>query len=218
MEDTGTARDRRHESYDYWRYAGRDWHWFEGIFRRVQPQPPVLDVGSGLGFIVECCLHHNVRAVGLELSKEGTRASAARGVPVVRGDLSIPLPFRSNAFGTVIAHHVLEHVPVEMERRLLREAHRVLRPGGFLFAVSPSTYHPHARDDPDHINLFTVRQLATELEAAGFSKVGYHLLFWNPFWDPNLRLGTASVALGTLLWRIVPNERRVGVISLVAWK
>ncbi len=184
----------------------------------MRPQAPVLDVGSGLGFIVECCLHYNVRAVGLELAKEGTRASAARGVPVVRGDLSVPLPFRSDAFGTVIAHHVLEHMPLEMERRVLREAHRVLRPGGFLFVVSPSTYHPHARDDPDHINLFTVRQLRTELEAAGFREISDRLLFWNPFWDPELKMGTASIALGTLLWRLFPRDRRVGVISLVAWK
>ena len=132
------ARDTAHETYDYWRYRGRDWHFFEGMFRRIHPVPPVLDIGSGLGFFVECCQHYGVEAVGLELSTEGTRASAQRHVPVVRADLSLPLPFRDDRFGTVFAHHVFEHLPLEKERAVLREVRRVLRPGGFLFIASCS--------------------------------------------------------------------------------
>lgn len=184
----------------------------------MHPMPPVLDIGSGLGFFVECCLHHGVPAVGLELSKEGTLGSARRQLPVVRADLSLPFPFRDNAFGTVFAHHVLEHLPPDTERRVLREVRRVLRPGGFLFAVSPSTHHPRARDDPDHINLFTIPQLDAELRSAGFQRVSFDLNFWHPFWDPALRLGRVSVWAGALLWKVAPWERRVGVITALAWK
>jgi SAM-dependent methyltransferase len=218
MRDMQANRDRGHETYDYWRYQGRDWHWFEGMFRRIRPVAPVLDIGSGLGFFVECCVQHGVPAVGLELSKEGVEASRRRNVPVVRGDLSLPLPFQDDAFGTVFAHHVLEHMPIDKERALLREVRRVLRPGGFLYAASPSVHHPRARDDPDHVNLFTVRDLDAELQSAGFSRVSFRLTFWHPFWDPNLRLGRASILAAALLWRIAPSERHVGVISGLAWK
>jgi SAM-dependent methyltransferase len=188
------------------------------MFRRIQPVAPVLDIGSGLGFFVECCQRHEVRAVGLELSAEGTAASAQRHVPVVRADLSLPFPFRDDVFGTVFAHHVMEHLPPEKERAVLREVRRVLRPGGFLFVASPSVSHPRAHDDPDHINLFTVSQLEGELRSAGFSRTSFRLTFWHPFWDPDLRLGRASVLAAALLWHLAPVERRVGVISALAWK
>lgn len=212
------ARDTAHETYDYWRYRGRDWHFFEGMFRRIHPVPPVLDIGSGLGFFVECCQHYGVEAVGLELSTEGTRASAQRHVPVVRADLSLPLPFRDDRFGTVFAHHVFEHLPLEKERAVLREVRRVLRPGGFLFIASPSVTHPRARDDPDHINLFTVTALESELRTAGFSRTSFRLTLWHPFWDPDLRLGRASVLAAGFLWRVAPIDRRAGVIAALAWK
>lgn len=211
-------RDRGHETYNYWRYEGRDWHWFERLFRRIRPVPPVLDVGSGLGFFVECALRNGVPAIGIELSKEGVAASAARKLPVVRGDLTLTLPFKDGVFGSAVAHHVFEHVPLEKERGILREARRVLRPGGFLFASSPCVYHPRARDDPDHINLFTPSQLEAELRAAGFRNVSFRLTYWHPFWDPDLRLGRASIFAAALLWRLFPSDRRVGVISAFAWK
>lgn len=218
MQGRGFARDRRHESYDYWRYARRDWRWFEGMFRRLRPVPPVLDVGSGLGFFAECCIRHGVPAVGIELSKEGATASIRRGVPVVRADLSLPMPFRDGAFGTAFAHHVLEHVPRETERRILKEVWRVLRPDGFLFVASPSVYHPRAREDEDHINLFTCDELEEDLRAAGFRTVSFRLTFWHPFWDPDLKLGRLSVWTAAFLWRMAPIDRRVGVISALAWK
>lgn len=218
MSGTTPTRDRHHETYDYFRYEGRDWQWFERLFRRIRPVPPVLDIGSGLGLFVECCLRNDVRAVGIELSKEGVTASAGRKLPIVRGDLTLPLPFRDNTFGSALAHHVLEHVLLETERRILREIRRVLRPEGFLFVASPCVYHPRATEDLDHINLFTPRQLETELRAAGFRRVSFRLTYWHPFWDPDLRTGRVSILIAALLWRLFPMDRRVGVISAFAWK
>lgn len=215
---TPPERDRHHERYDYWRYEGRDWRWFERLFHRLRPVPPVLDVGSGLGLFVECCQRNGVRAVGIELSREGIAASAVRRLPVVRGDLTLPLPFRDASFGSALAHHVLEHVPLDTERRILREVRRVLRSDGFLFVSSPCVFHPKAAEDPDHINLFTPSQLEAELRAAGYRDVSFRLTYWHPFWDPNLRLGRASILAAALLWRLFPSDRRVGVISAFARK
>ena len=216
--DTQATRDHGHESYDYWRYEGRDWRWFDGIYARMRPVPPVLDLGSGLGFFLECCVRHGMKVVGVELSKEGTRAAAERGLPVVRADLAVPLPFRDNSFGSALAHHVLEHVPLDLERAILRETRRVLRPGGFLFVVSPNTYHPQARDDPDHINLFTPHALRRELRGAGFRTVSLGTNYWRPFWEPALRIGKVGTVLAGALWKVAPVDRLAGTASAIAWK
>ncbi|HYS71418.1 MAG TPA: class I SAM-dependent methyltransferase [Thermoplasmata archaeon] len=218
MSRSVPARDHGHERYDYWRYAGRDWRWFEPILDRMHPASPVLDVGCGLGFFAECCRRHGIEAVGVELSLEGVAGCRARGVPVVRADLAVPFPFRDEAFGSALAHHVLEHVPLEVERSVLREIHRVLRPGGFLFAISPNTHHPRAREDPDHRNLFTPHALAGELHRAGFTRVSLATNYWLPVWDRQLQMGRLGSLLAGILWKIAPVDRFAASASALAWR
>ncbi|MEX0670170.1 MAG: methyltransferase domain-containing protein [Pirellulales bacterium] len=56
---------------------------------------------------------------------------------VLAVDLRRPLPFAAASFTAVYASHVIEHLaPVEADR-LLREAHRVLAPGGIVRIVVP---------------------------------------------------------------------------------
>ena len=56
--------------------------------------------------------------------------------PVARADLSWdlsrPLPFSSNSVEAVFAEHVLEHFTYSAGLKVLRNCHRVLRPGGVL--------------------------------------------------------------------------------------
>jgi len=212
------AVDRNHLTYDYWRYEGRDWRAYEMMYLRMTPVPPVLELGCGLGFFLECCRHHDVWAVGAELSEEGVSACASRGLSVVRADITLPLPFRNDAFRSALAHHVLEHIPIAKERQVLHELHRVLRPGGFLLVVSPNVYHPNAAEDPDHINLFAPRQLRRELLAAGFNKVSLSTNYWRPFWEPALRLGRISGLVSGVLWKIAPIDRLAGSASALAYK
>lgn len=213
-----SERDRHHETYDYWRYEGRKPEYFEPILARMRPVPPILDVGCGLGLFVECCRRHGLAAVGVELSEEGIRACASRRLPVVRADLGVPFPFRDNSFGSALAHHVLEHTTPEQNARTLREVLRVLRPGGFLFAISPNVHNPRSRDDPDHINLFTPHQLAEDLRAVGFSRVSLATNYWLPFWEPRLHLGRFGNLLSGALWKVAPWDRRAGSASALAWK
>ena len=45
-------------------------------------------------------------------------------------DLAKPLPIASGSIGGVFTEHCLEHLPLEMTRKVLREFNRVLKPGG----------------------------------------------------------------------------------------
>lgn len=50
-----------------------------------------------------------------------------------------PVPFKSGAIGEVLMCHVLEHMPQQEGVELLREALRVLRPGGQITVVVPDS-------------------------------------------------------------------------------
>lgn len=101
----------------------------------------VLDAGCGMGFHLLAMgnLREDLELVGLDSDPGRLRWAEGVGVParLVQGDVE-HLPFDVESFDKVLMSEVLEHL--RDDGQALREAHRVLRPGGVL-AVSV----PHAR-------------------------------------------------------------------------
>jgi SAM-dependent methyltransferase len=102
----------------------------------VELERPVLDVGCGEGHFASLAFDDRLD-VAIDLSIEEL-AEAARGAvygSVIRGDAR-RLPLRERVFGSVVGNSSLEHI--EDVDRALREACRVLRPGGLLVATTPT--------------------------------------------------------------------------------
>jgi len=95
----------------------------------------VLDAGAGEGVdLASVGLMPGCRAVGVELSSGGIRATAARiasvpGARLLQGDL-ISMPLRSNVFDHAYSYGVVHHT-VDPEAAT-REIVRTLKPGGQL--------------------------------------------------------------------------------------
>lgn len=94
-----------------------------------------LDLGCGGGLLAEPLARAGSRVVGIDISRGALKAAREHGEAgglVVHYALarSEELPFESQSFDLVIAFDVLEHV-ASLERTI-REASRVLRPGGRL--------------------------------------------------------------------------------------
>lgn len=76
-----------------------------------------------------------------------------------------PIPFPDSFFDSVSAFDFLEHVPRQRVTAsgesknpfidLMNEVHRVLRPHGRLWAVTPAYPHVSAFADPSHVNFIT---------------------------------------------------------------
>jgi SAM-dependent methyltransferase len=76
-----------------------------------------------------------------------------------------PIPFPDNTFDSISAYDFLEHVPriLYVEGKtvfpfvdIMSEIHRVLKPGGTLYAITPVYPKRSAFVDPTHVNFLTV--------------------------------------------------------------
>lgn len=169
---------------------------------RFQPGEVLVDVGSGRGELLALAVNAGAgRAVGIEYAEAAVRlaqqtltAQGAERAEVIAGDAR-DLPLEDDMADLVTMLDVVEHLaPAELDAAL-REALRVLRPGGRLLVHTfPSrtiyevTYRlqrnllPWRRRtwpaDPRveferlmHVNEQTVRRLGKSLQAAGFVDV-----------------------------------------------
>jgi 2-polyprenyl-3-methyl-5-hydroxy-6-metoxy-1,4-benzoquinol methylase len=100
---------------------------------------PVLDVGCGRGEFLAACRERGVPARGVDTNERSVSDLRERGYDVALA--AIPECFASIAdgsLGSVLAMHVVEHLPVDALFALFRESARVLRSGGLLMIETPN--------------------------------------------------------------------------------
>jgi hypothetical protein len=119
-------------------------------------------------------------AVGVEVSKKAAEEARKRfNAKVVEGTLE-EAAFPAESFDAVTMVDVIEHVPEPA--KTLREASRVLKPGGVLFVLTPNIDAPVARMmgrwwwgiRPAHLNYFSRKTMGRMLAETGF----YPLTSW----------------------------------------
>ncbi|MEX0786963.1 MAG: class I SAM-dependent methyltransferase [Dehalococcoidia bacterium] len=97
----------------------------------------VLDIGCGIGAYVKKLAEVSGRAYGVDIDRERVR----QGEPgVLAVAVSERLPYTDGAFDAVLLNEVIEHVRDEGET--LREACRVVRPGGHVIIYAPNRLFP----------------------------------------------------------------------------
>ncbi len=138
--------------------------------------PLLLDIGCGEGFFLFNASSAGYNARGIELSQDAAEyARREFGLDVeARPFEELRLP--ENRFDVVTLWQVLEHVPHPLA--ILREVHRILKPGGLLALSTPDIGGTPARIlgrrwwniRMVHINQFTTDTMTTLLRNAGFEE------------------------------------------------
>ena len=106
---------------------------------RAKDQQPVLDIGCGRGEFLEACKKAGIDARGFDVNERSVSDLQERGLNVTLA--GIPQCFegiKHGSVGSVVAMHVVEHLPVEHLFSLFAQAARVLRPAGLFMIETPN--------------------------------------------------------------------------------
>ena len=179
------------------------------LLPRLQPDAAVLDMGCGPGTITVGLARRARAVVGVDTSAEMVDAARRRATDAGLDNASFEvgsaydLPWDDGSFDVVYAHQVMQHLSDPV--RALREARRVLRPGG-LVAVRDSDYHTMAHAPVEPAIQHWLR-LYHEVAAAngGEADAGRFLSGWvraAGFVDPVVTTSTTTYAdaAGRELW------------------
>lgn len=172
---------------------------FQTLERELRPDQTVLDIGAGAGELNRYRYRGRVRRmVGVDLDPRITENPLLDEGFVAN---AYTLPFDDETIDLAFAVYVLEHI--DDARRLVFEVHRVLKPGGSFFCLTPNRYHyvpviasltPHSfhrwfnrkrgrQDDdtfPTHYRMNDRGSLRRQFSQAGFDRCEMQLVEGRP--------------------------------------
>ncbi len=147
------------------RLAGRRLDTISALLDRPPAQVRVLDVGCSRGNFLAAGNRLGYRMEGVEPAANIAAAARADGHTVHTGLLA-DVNFDAASFEAITLFEVIEHLKEPLP--LLRECHRVLKPGGILLLSTGNTAS------------WTVDAMQTRWDYFDIAKDGGHISFYNP--------------------------------------
>ncbi len=143
---------------------------------------PIADVGCGRGEWIERLRDEGLLAWGVDINPEVVAGGKARGLDVRLGNGVDALDAQEpGSLATVTAFHVVEHLPLAEQLRLMVAAHRALAAGGVMIVETPNpenllvgawTFYM----DPTHLRPLPPSLLRFLMEVSGFEIVAVRRL------------------------------------------
>jgi SAM-dependent methyltransferase len=175
------GRMRAVEDVHWWYRGLRALVWHMWAAQPDKPAGLLLDIGCGTGGTLA---NAPMRGVGCDFSSDALRFCRERGqTALTRSDAS-SLPFRDASFTGALLLDVLYHRAVGDPAKVLREARRVLEPGGLLIVNVPAyEWLRSSHDAAIHTERrFTRAELHALLVSSGFRVE--HATYWNTILFP----------------------------------
>ena len=144
------------------------------ILKDINSDVLALDLGCGRGEWLELLIENNWHVLGIDINKEMVNECKQRNIPAIcenvvdylvnQGDSSISL---------ITGFHIVEHLSFDDLLCLVKNAHRVLKPGGILILETPNPENILVSTcnfylDPSHKNPIPPGLLQFLTENAGF--------------------------------------------------
>jgi ubiquinone/menaquinone biosynthesis C-methylase UbiE len=182
--------DARAESYDRKRFDFMRFMQRRTIeLTALRPGLSFLDLGCGTGWAVRYVarsLHMQGQFYGIDLStrmieKAREQTGEQRCIHFDVADAE-RLPFGDAFFDLVICTNSFHHYQHPQE--VLREIHRVLKPGGSVCITDPTTDDAigrmidrrHRRKEPEHVRFYSTGEYKSMFQGTGIQYVGNHTI------------------------------------------
>ena len=142
--------------------------------RYIHPPATAVDMGCGRGEWLELAGELGFDASGADLDEGMLAACRERGLNACKADAIETLRALPDASTALVsAFHLVEHLPFNDVRTLVREALRVLKPGGLLILETPNPENLLVSStefylDPSHVRPMPSGLLGFAVEHAGF--------------------------------------------------
>jgi ubiquinone/menaquinone biosynthesis C-methylase UbiE len=212
------------EALDEWwgryerEYQHRSWRDYRHLLAELighSPGTPIVDVGCGFGFLVECARQFGIPAVGLEAADAAIAESRRRHpqADIRQWSAGERLPFADGTIAAAMLNQIVDHFTLDENRSVFGELHRVLCRNGILVVHSPSKHNRiEQRRDTGHITFFSPSEFRAFVTAFGFRIVD----------QPYHARHVFDHRIGRLLVRVVARafrpERLAATIDLIAAK
>jgi len=164
-----------------WLYQIEEHYWWFPAMRAItdtiarsalqKPNLRILDAGCGTGFNLTHYAAADSRDVyGLDLAAAALEHVRKRGFEKVAQASITHIPFKSETFDIVFSFEAVTQTPHETHDASIREMHRVLKNGGYLFIRVPAYMWLRSSHDEEQGDLYryTRNELVKRLTAAGF--------------------------------------------------
>lgn len=164
--------------------------------------PTALDLGCGRGEWLELLGEAGVRAGGVDLDSGMLEACLDNGLSVRQQDALAALKsLPDESLSLVSAFHMVEHIPFDLLREVLAEAHRALSPGGLLILETPNPENivvgtSNFFMDPTHEKPIPCHLLNFLVQYAGFGRSTVIRLQEEPRLHQAQPVGIADVLAG----------------------
>ena len=136
---------------------------YRSLLADIPKVKDVLELGSASGTQWSVLKEWGDNLSGVDLYEPFVETSIAKGKDIRLGFVE-ELPFSNESKDLVCSRHVMEHV--SDIQKALAEIKRVLRPGGYVAAVTPHRFPDY---EPAHIQQLRIAEWETEYQKAGFT-------------------------------------------------
>ncbi len=144
------------------------------LLRKIMPHGRLFEIGSAFGFFLELAQEH-WEVAGIDITPEGVDfARSQLGLNVLLGDF-MNLPAEYGRYDIICMWDTIEHLSQPV--RVIEQAFRWLRPGGFLLITTGNIDSFMSRwrkanwrliHPPTHLFYFSENTLSKAVEQAGF--------------------------------------------------